>query len=318
MHIADRMMRSIPFYSLLLSVLICFSCQQKDTQPAPTPVDTTVQQEETAPEPVAPQPALTYRFIKQKEWQQQKDSLGGAKRLDILTLLNRVDTTHLKRLDSIIIPSNFSLPLQYYSPFPEQVEQLKDVNKIIFFSYPTQVFAAYENGSLILTGPTNMGKKSSPTPRGLFFTNWKSKKSTSTVNASWILKWNFNVHNKLGVGFHEYALPGYPISHSCMRLLGADAEFLYNWAEQWILKNDREIEAYGTPVIIFGTYPFGKEKPWYQLVEDPNALVITKDSLNAVIQPHLETILDRQQHRAAVISNRQSKVSNQAEAGNGQ
>jgi hypothetical protein len=30
------------------------------------------------------------------------------------------------------------------------------------------------------------------------------------------LRWNFNIENKLGVGWHS--LPGYPASHSCLRL----------------------------------------------------------------------------------------------------
>src|SRR5690606_1839885 len=124
-----------------------------------------------------------------------------------------------------------------------------------------------------------MGRKSSKTPTGLFFTNWKSKRSVSTVDDEWILKWNFNVHNKWGVGFHEYALPGYPASHSCMRLLSEDAQFLYNWADQWILKNDQVQLAHGTPVIIFGAYPFGEPRPWFKMVADPKALDIPVDTL---------------------------------------
>jgi hypothetical protein len=54
-----------------------------------------------------------------------------------------------------------------------------------------------------------------------FFTNWKAEETTSTFNDEG-LKWNFNIANKLGVGFHQYSLPGYP-SHSCLRLQERDA-----------------------------------------------------------------------------------------------
>ncbi|MCH5685090.1 hypothetical protein LWM68_13035 [Niabella sp. W65] len=95
----------------------------------------------------------------EKEWQSLKDSFEGLKHLNILNAINRVDTTHLRRLDSILVPNDFSKPLSTYLPFPESIDLIKDVSKIILFSYPTQVFAAYENGKLVLTGPTNMGKK---------------------------------------------------------------------------------------------------------------------------------------------------------------
>lgn len=290
---------------LALLTAAVFSCKNKEQKSIPDLVDSTMK---NVVETIAPpqkenlKPVITYHWMKKKEWQSLKDSFEGAKHLNILNAINRVDTTHLKRLDSILVPSDFSKPLNVYLPFPENIDQLKDVNKIILFSYPTQVFAAYEKGKLVLTGPTNMGKKKTKTPVGLFFTNWKAKKTISTVDDEWILKWNFNVHNKWGVGFHEYALPGYPASHSCMRLLGADAQFLYGWADQWILKNDHEQLAYGTPVIVFGQYPFGEPRPWFKVIEDPKALDIPQDTLNHYIQPHLQTILEKQQQRESVTT----------------
>ncbi|WP_114789088.1 L,D-transpeptidase [Niabella yanshanensis] len=289
--------------SLALLIAAVLSCKNKEQKSLPDIVDSTMK---NVVETIAPpqkenlKPVITYHWMKKKEWQSLKDSFEGAQHLNILNAINRVDTTHLKRLDSILVPSDFSKPLSFYLPFPENIDQLKDVNKIILFSYPTQVFAAYENGKLVLTGPTNMGKKKTKTPGGLFFTNWKAKKTISTVDDEWILKWNFNVHNKWGIGFHEYALPGYPASHSCMRLLGADAQFLYGWADQWILKNDYEQLAYGTPVIVFGQYPFGEPRPWFKVTEDPKALDIPQDTLSHYIQPHLQTILERQQQRQAL------------------
>ncbi|MGN7785700.1 L,D-transpeptidase [Niabella sp. 22666] len=298
-------LKAFSLSTLALLTAAVFSCKNKEQKSIPDIVDSTMK---NVVETIAPpqkenlKPVITYHWMKKKEWQSLKDSFEGAQHLNILNAINRVDTTHLKRLDSILVPSDFSKPLSFYLPFPETIDQLKDVNKIILFSYPTQVFAAYENGKLVLTGPTNMGKKKTKTPEGLFFTNWKAKKTISTVDDEWVLKWNFNVHNKWGVGFHEYALPGYPASHSCMRLLGADAQFLYGWADQWILKNDHEQLAYGTPVIIFGQYPFGEPRPWFKVIEDPKALDIPQDTLTHYIQPHLQTILEKQQQRQSVTT----------------
>jgi hypothetical protein len=78
---------------------------------------------------------------------------------------------------------------------------LKEVNKVILFSYPSQTFAAYENGQLVRTGPTNMGREKIKLQLVCFFTNWKAEETTSTFNDEWDLKWNFNIANKLELVF---------------------------------------------------------------------------------------------------------------------
>lgn len=216
-------------------------------------------------------------------------------------LLNRVDAASYKRLDTMIFPAPIDTDRMAYSVFPGALPKMREVRKLVIFAYYPQAFAAYENGKLVTWGPTNMGKKASPTPTGLFSANWKSRESVSSVDDEWILKWNFNVWNKGGVGWHQYQLPGYPASHSCMRLLETDAKWLYDWADMWVLKEGL-LAAQGTPVLIFGEYPFGKGKPWWKLVEDPAALTITEEQLNAELEPHLEKILSRQAQRDSVIS----------------
>ncbi len=256
-----------------------------------------------APEPTPEIPDISYTFYQKKEWLGLKDSFEGRQHMDILIAINRTDSAHIKRLDSILVPNRYDLPLHAYLPFPQEVSLLKDVKKIIIFSNPTQTFAAYENGKLVRQGQTNMGKKATPTPPKLYFCNWKARRTTSTVNSSWILNWNFNVSNFGGIGFHQYALPGYPASHSCMRLQEADAYFLYHWAEQWILKGDAEL-AKGTPVLVHGQYPFGSPRPWYALVDDPQALSLNQDSLRNMLEPHLPEILKQQQRRDSVMAER--------------
>jgi hypothetical protein len=252
-------------------------------------------------------PAISYHFEYKAQWK-RKDTFEGYQHKEILAAINRVDERHLQRLDSFLVPDHYIDTVAVYMPFPAYSAQLKDIRKIILFSYPAQAFAAYEQGKLILTGPTNMGKKASPTPQGLFFCNWKSKETRSTVNDEWILKWNFNVSNRGGVGFHQYDLPGYPASHSCMRLWAAQAEFLYGWAEQWKLSKDDKLLAKGTPVIVYGTYPFGQPRPWFVLAANGHALDISDSLIGAMVQPHMETILAAQVGRDSVLTAQQAAM----------
>ena len=189
--------------------------------------------------------------------------------------------------------------------FPLAFHIFKDIKKIIFFSYPTQSFGAYEWGELAYTGQTNMGRKTDPTPTGVYYTNWKAEKTTSTFNDEWDLRWNFNIENKLGIGFHQYELPGYPASHSCLRLTEKDALYLYNWADQWILAGKDSIKAKGTPVIVFGSYDFKAAKPWLQLVKDPHALDITVANIQQQASPFLQEIINEQKKRDGIDQEKQ-------------
>jgi hypothetical protein len=285
---------------ILSTTIIIASCNsnkvQETLETQKNKIDSIAIKEETKPEPVS----ITYRFEKKSIWK-QKDSFVGYQYKEQIAAINRVDVTHLLRLDSFLVPDKYLDSLSDYMHFPSQSEALGPFRKIILFDYLTQTFAAYEYGKRVISGPTNMGKKATPTPTGLFYCNWKSKETRSTSNNEWILKWNFNVSNFGGVGFHEYALPGYPASHSCMRLWSSQAQFLYSWAEQWVLK-DGKLYIKGTPVIIFGEYPFGTPRPWHKLVEDAHALDITGTALKAIIQPHEEAILLAQQERDNYLS----------------
>ncbi|HLP50209.1 MAG TPA: L,D-transpeptidase [Chitinophagales bacterium] len=249
-------------------------------------------------------PDVTYHYqVLTKQDRQKADSL--VEHLDVLLALNRVDYKHLLRLDSIIAPDSFYTDFKAYSPFPWQLSFLNEVPKIIFYSYRIQAFAAYENGVLVKWGPVSMGKKSTPTPTGLFFTNWRAKETISTVNDEWIMKWYFNLDNFEGVSMHEYEMPGYPASHACVRLTPADAFWFYNWCEQWVLNKEdkyRSIKAYGTPVLIFGTYDFGGAKPWRNLPVDKGAVTISADELQKETEPHLEIIHKRRQQRDSLMA----------------
>lgn len=252
---------------------------------------------------------LTYKFFNPK-WGNsysklvRKFGLGGA---DIILALNRIDRKNFKGKEVLIIPDTIVSDHRYYSPFPLKVEDAFEIPKLIMVSQRVQAFAAYQLGNLILWGPTSTGKKETPTPNGLFHTNWKAKETVSTFDDEWILKWSFNLDNYEGVSMHQYEMPGYPASHSCVRLYEKDAEWIYNWADQWIVTADEEsILAYGTPVIIFDEYDFDSLKPWKELVNDPEKTKVSLSEINDQLGDYLDVILERKKQRIELIAKQDS------------
>jgi hypothetical protein len=243
---------------------------------------------------------LNYRLIATVDTLDWLKTLDGDS-LQTILILNRVDKDHLLRQDSLIVPSYFAKNLDEYCPFPAQLDSLDTLHKMIYVSRYAQIYAVYESGKRIKWGPTSTGKETTQTPNGLFSTNWKSKRNISSVNSSWILNWCFNISNADGVSLHEYDLPGYPASHSCVRLYAEDAEWFYYWADQWILKENLSVKAFGTPVVIFGDYPFHVEKPWRQLAKNNKILLINEDVLIRETEPYLELIISRQNTRKYIL-----------------
>lgn len=284
-----NMMMALGTFLLMATV----SCKDK----SPT---TTIHQEENVaiqlPTRVAPK-EVAFQMLSSKDWLAANKE--NSQKMNLVLAVNRTDAQHISKIDSILVPTDFTGDIAYFLSFPLEVPALQEVDKIIFFSYPSQTFATYENGALIHTGPTNMGSKAHQTPTGVYFSNWKAEETISTFDDEWKLKWNFNVENLEGIGWHEYSLPGYPASHSCMRLQEKDAKILYDWADQWVLADKETVKVKGTPTVIFGSYNFDAPKPWLQLVSNPKALTITAATLEKVIAPYKAEIMDAQQNRNA-------------------
>jgi hypothetical protein len=252
-----------------------------------------------------PNPTIRYRSVP-IEGPQSVAALRkqlGADGFSLALKINRLDVEHVRQGDTLIVPERATEPLSF-SPFPQRLaSELSPAARLLIVSRRVQAFAAYENGALVRWGPTSTGRKETPTPAGLYHTNWRSKLRRSSDNAQWMLPWLWNFENQRGVSFHQFDLPGYPASHACVRLLEEDARWIYEWAEPWILSGDRRsVIAYGTPVVVFGEYAYDALPPWKRLVEDPLAATVEAGEIESPLKAHAPLIAERAQQRAEILS----------------
>ena len=185
----------------------------------------------------------------------------GGPEIALLEKLNRADAKHLPRLTQIVVPITWRTELEY-SPFPAAFPAAQSTPKLIVVDQAFQAFAAYENGTQVYWGPVSSGRRQMPTPAGLFYLNWRARTRISTLSGEWRLNWYFNFHNARGLAFHEFDLPGVPMSHACVRLLSRDATWVYQWGDGWTLDAKGRIQTNGTPVVILGSYDFASPAPW--------------------------------------------------------
>ncbi len=252
--------------------------------------------------PITPPAKVTYRSIVVTT-----DTPGaeiarevGLSNVGFVLTFNRLDDKHISKNTTITIPSDLT-NWDALSPFPQVLDAAKDIPQLLLVSQRIQAIGAYENGTLVRWMVTSTGKKDTPTPSKLYFTNWKGKLVVSSIQDEWILPWYFNLDNMEGISLHQYELPGYPASHSCVRMTEKDAQWVYDWAKQWILSSDESTQlASGTPVIVFGEYAYNKTAPWKKLAQDPTATTLTSDELNTLITENLPVIQKEAANRASV------------------
>ena len=218
----------------------------------------------------------------------------GADGFQAILHLNRLDLAHVRDGGTLIVPDG-PASMAELSPFPASIGQDDWMPpRLLIVSRRIQAFAAYQAGALVRWGATSTGRRETPTPAGLFATNWRSKLRRSSDNAEWLLPWYVNFINESGVSFHQFALPGYPASHACARLTTDDAKWIYDWVELWELDaTRRKVEVYGTPVLVFGDYDFDKPGPWTRLADDPRATDITLNDVRGALEPHEATLVAR-------------------------
>jgi lipoprotein-anchoring transpeptidase ErfK/SrfK len=236
----------------------------------------------------AARPAVTY----------QRHPVGGAAALRafqrglseanfrLVLKVNRRDLAHVRDRDTLAVPYPFVDELEI-APFPAVLPGAGAPPKLVLVSLRVQAFGAYEGGRLRHWGPTSTGRRDKPTPPGLYHANWKAEQRTSTIDDEWLLRWCVNIENS-GISLHQYDLPGYPASHSCVRLLEEDARRVYDFVDQWQLApGGRRVLAEGTPVVIFGEYGFGRRPPWKSLPDDPRAADVPLAEVEEALRRYL-------------------------------
>jgi L,D-transpeptidase catalytic domain len=203
---------------------------------------------------------------------------------DIILAINRISSSVIKKGKVLVMPDTLTPQMLAYSPFPAALTGFDSIPKLILISRRIQAYAIYENGLNTRWGPVSSGKKSTPTPVGLFHTNFKAKVKISSENSDWIMPWYFNFYARRGVAMHQYFLPGYPASHACVRMQEKDAKWIFDWADQWKVSGKTgSVIKTGTPVIIFGDYKFNVTKPWLNLPNDNQSTNITTTELEEVL-----------------------------------
>jgi lipoprotein-anchoring transpeptidase ErfK/SrfK len=173
-----------------------------------------------------------------------------AGQIALLERLNRADAVHLRRLRMVVVPDRWDLDLLAYSPMPQEVPGFAGNPKAIVVDLTSQVFGAYEHGHLVRWGPVSSGDEEHATPAGSYHLNWKDRLHTSSFNPDWVMPYTYNFDTVLGLAFHQFAMVGRPASHGCVRMLGPDAQWIYEWGQQ------------GTPVLLVGDYDFSASQPW--------------------------------------------------------
>lgn len=206
----------------------------------------------------AAMPAVPYRLEPPKTALAKR----SAAEIALLEKLNRADRKHLPRLEVVVVPEDWTDDGISHSPMPAVWPAAIPHPTAIAVDVAGQAFGAYAHGVLVRWGPVSSGRRGDETPAGFYHLNWRSKGRHSTVDEDWFMPWYFNFASRGGLAFHEFALPGRPASHACVRLLGRDARWLYGWGEGWVLGPDRSVVAYGTPVAIVGRYDFAAPPPW--------------------------------------------------------
>ncbi len=185
----------------------------------------------------------------------------------VFITLNRKETKYLSVGDTIIVPDTIINDKRAYSIFPHYYPEAKQLDKAIIISNYYQSYACYEFGKLVRFAACNTGKEKTPTFPGRYALVWKDKKRRSSLDSTWIMPFTFNFHRYAGNAFHQFEMPGYAASHSCVRQFLTDAEWLFNWGRGVKVEDGKQIWLSGTPVVIIGVpdYSLRKSGPWSHL-----------------------------------------------------
>lgn len=222
------------------------------------------------------------------------DSIDKSVAQKIIMTLNRKELRFIRNGEKIIVPEIFTNNILDYSIFPHNYPSASNISKIILVSIDKQAYGCYENGRLVRFAAVNSGKEQTPSFPGKYAIVWKERLRRSSLDSTWIMPFTINFHSAAGSAFHQFEMPGRPVSHSCLRQFLDDAEWLYYWGETAKKdSNGKLIPFSGTPVILLGHFDYSRPRggPWLDftsnrdgIVQLPNNPLEVEEALIPIIQ----------------------------------
>lgn len=186
----------------------------------------------------------------------------------VLAVMNRKELQYIHVGDTLVLPDEIKKDFRAYSVFPQYYKAGADIPKIVFISNKYQCYACYEHGDLVRFVACNTGTKGKPTFPGRYAVNWKQEMRISSLNEFWKLPFTVNFHQYAGNAFHQFDMPGRPVSHSCVRQFMEDAKWLFKWVKVAKLDSAKHFIPFtGTPVIILDMFNYNRKRggPWWDL-----------------------------------------------------
>jgi len=234
-----------------------------------------------------------------------KKAENGFDKSKILKTLNRKEMRYFYVGDSVIIPDTIIEDIKAYSVFPQFYFGARHIPKIVMVSNRMQSYACYEYGKLVRFAAANTGKERTPTFPGRYSMVWKQRLRISSLDETWEMPFTFNIHNEAGSAFHQFAMPGRPVSHSCIRQFLDDAEWLYNWGDKAIRDSTGWIPHSGTTVIIVDYFDFNRKRygDWIDLTSNKNILDLPENPM--AVEEALIPIIQIPKSSRGVLKNRE-------------
>ena len=185
----------------------------------------------------------------------------GRARLALTQLLGEPRAEDLRIGDAVVLPAaprDYDLGALAYAPYPAAWPGARALGKVVVVDKTTQTWAAYDRGQLARWGPSSTGAAATPTPAGRFTMNWRAlerESSEAPEGETWLMRYVMNIHNSRGIHLHQYdaVLTGPPQGHGCIRMVTADAKWLWDWSDAAQTSGGRTVP--GTTVIVQGTEP---------------------------------------------------------------
>jgi hypothetical protein len=197
-----------------------------------------------------------------------------------ITTLNRKEFGFLRVGDTLVLPDSVSSDLRAYACFPHYYVAADTIPKILIVSNKMQAYACYEHGRMVRFAACNTGTEGKPTLPGRYAMNWKERLRISSLNDNWKLPYTWNFHLYAGNAFHQFVMPGRPVSHSCVRQFMTDAEWLFGWGQGARRENGKFVPFSGTPVIIVDIFDFARKRggPWLDIASNREGIVKLPDN----------------------------------------